>query len=280
MDTRHASSSGNLSGTALLAQCSGKNPIQPSCCFAGQPSPLPDFIPFAFPGVPSVVCAFTCAPAGTFSIALSPDAEGKAEAAATRKRVLGQLGLERWVELQQVHGDGLVVDPAPTPLDQVSELQADGSCTREKGLALAIKTADCQPILLTNREGTAIAALHAGWRGNAMNFPASGLKRFCAAYGLHPSEVLAVRGPSLGPGAAEFVNFHREWPSEFHPWFNEQNKTMDLWALTRHQLTEAGMLPEAIFSLDLCTRSLPGLLFSHRRGHIGRQASLIWITER
>ena len=238
---------------------------------------LPEYIPFAFPGVPSVGCAFSFAPAGTFSLFQAPDAAAKAAAVAARKRLLGRLGLERWVEVYQVHGDVLLVDPEPTPLDRASETRADGSCTREPGLALLIKTADCQPILLANRQGTAIAALHAGWRGNAMTFPGTGLARFCEAYNLDPAEVLAVRGPSLGPGAAEFVNFHKEWPPEFAPWFDEQRRTMDLWLLTRHQLADAGMRPENIFALDLCTHSLPHLLFSHRRGHKGRQASLIWI---
>ena len=241
------------------------------------PPGLPEHIPFAFPGVPSVGCAFSCVPAGTFSISLATDEAGRAQAEANRKRLLGRLGLTRWVEVYQVHGDVLLVDPAATPVDKASETQADGSCTREPGLALLIKTADCQPILLTNRQGTAIAALHAGWRGNAMNFPGTGLTRFCRAYSLDPAEVLAVRGPSLGPDAAEFVNFHQEWPPEFAPWFDEQRRLMDLWLLTRHQLADAGMRPENIFSLDLCTHSLPQLLFSHRRGHKGRQASIIWI---
>lgn len=276
MDTQTRLSSAGLS--EALTSPAGLSPLQVGQATGASSSCLPQYIPFTFPGVPFVRCAFSCAPAGTFSVVLSVTVEAKAEAAATRKRVLGQLGLERWVELQQVHGDGLIIDPLPTPLEAGPELQGDGSCTREKGLALAIKTADCQPILLASKDGTAIAALHAGWRGNAMNFPASGLKRFCAAYGLHPSDVLAVRGPSLGPGAAEFVNFHKEWPAEFRPWFNEQRQTMDLWSLTRHQLAEAGIAPENIFSLDLCTHSLPGLLFSHRRGHSGRQVSLIWIT--
>lgn len=243
-----------------------------------RPGSLPGIIPFTFPGVPSVRCAFTCAPAGNVSIALTAGAGEKAAAADTRERILGQLGLDRWVSLKQVHGDGLIVDPSPTPVSETSDLEGDGACTREKGLALAITTADCQPILLTDRRGTAVAALHAGWRGNAMNFPASGLRKFCEAYELKPSDILAVRGPSLGPGAAEFVNFDREWPPQFRLWFDERRKTMDLWSLTRHQLTKAGVLPEYVFSLDLCTHSLPDLLFSYRRGHTGRQASLIWIA--
>jgi YfiH family protein len=239
---------------------------------------LPEAIPFVFPGVPTVRCLFSCAPAGNISLGASFSPEEKARASASRQKLLSTLDCGRWVELQQVHGSDLIADPAATPLDAPSVVRGDGACTREKGLALAVKTADCQPILMTDRKGTAIAALHVGWRGNAANFPASGLRRFCEICSLHPSDVLAVRGPSLGPGAAQFVNFRKEWPPEFHPWFNERTMTMDLWALTRHQLITAGMRPEAVFSLDLCTHSLPELFFSHRHGHAGRQASLIRIA--
>ncbi|MDR2488683.1 MAG: polyphenol oxidase family protein [Desulfovibrio sp.] len=238
----------------------------------------PEGISFVFPGVPFVRCFFSCVPAGSLSLSPASDSKATIEGEAARERLLKGLRLERWVELQQVHGSHMIVDPLPTPLNVSSTLQGDGVCTREMGLALAIKTADCQPVLMSNREGTAIAALHVGWRGNAANFPASGLQCFCSAYGLHPSDVLAVRGPSLGPGAAQFVNFYKEWSPFFQPWFNERNKTMDLWRLTRHQLIEAGMRQDSVFSLDLCTHSLPDLFFSHRRGHMGRQASLIWIA--
>jgi len=233
------------------------------------------YIPFAFPGVPSVGCAFSTVHAGSVSMSVCP--EDTLQAPANRKRLLDALGLSRWAELRQTHGEGFVVDARQTPLDQAAELEADGHCTREKGLALLIKTADCQPLLFAAEDGAAIAALHVGWRGNAMNYPASGLRAFCSAYGLEPSQVLAVRGPSLGPAAAEFVNFDAEWPPRFAAWFDAQRKTMDLWRLTKDQLVTAGMRADRIFGLDLCTYSLPELFFSHRLGHVGRQASLIWI---
>jgi YfiH family protein len=191
--------------------------------------------------------------------------------------LLAAVGLAHWVELCQVHKDGFIVDARPTPEDIPSSLEADGSCTREPGLGLLVKTADCQPLFLAAADGSAVAALHVGWRGNAADYPAAGLSRFCEAYGLDPAEVLAVRGPSLGPGASEFVNFRKEWPADFAPWFDEEKRTVDLWSLTREQLTRAGMRAGNIFSLDLCTRSLPELFFSHRRGDGGRQGSLIWI---
>ena len=235
------------------------------------------FIPFAFPGLPSVGCVFATGFAGSMS--MNVDSGDAVPVPGNRRRLLRSIGVNRWAEVWQVHKDDFVVDAPATPVDRPAERNADGLCTREKGMALAIKTADCQPIFFCSADGGAVAGLHAGWRGNVLNYPATGLKAFCRAYGLHPSEVLAVRGPSLGPAAAEFVNFEKEWPSEFKPWFNEQKRTMDLWRLTRDQLTKAGMLPEHIFSLDLCTHSLSDLFFSYRRGHAGRQASLIWIKE-
>ena len=234
-----------------------------------------DIIPFRFPGLPQVGCAFTTIAAGSFALDSLSDGQARRHWAERRQTLLQKLGLERWTECRQVHGDRMLINPGATFPEEASWREADGHCTDETGLALAIKTADCQPILLAHRGGRHIAALHVGWRGNVLNFPASGVQAFCRAYGLDPKDVLAVRGPSLG--AAEFVNVEKEWPACFRPWFDAQSQTMDLWRLTRDQLLAAGLHPGNIFSLDLCTLSLPGLLFSHRRGDSGRQAALIWL---
>lgn len=233
------------------------------------------YIPFRFPGVPHVRCAFTTRLAGNMSLIQEPV---QTCALANRQRMLNRLGIKQWAEVRQVHGDGFIVSPQATDPTRLPDREADGCCTREQGLALAIKTADCQAVLLADKNGRAVAALHAGWRGNAMNFPGTAVARFCEAYGLDPGGMLAVRGPSLGPAAAEFVNFESEWPRQFRPWFDEQRRTMDLWSLLKHQLKEAGLRDGNIFSLDLCTWSLPDLFFSHRRRHTGRQISLIWIS--
>ena len=234
-------------------------------------------IPFVFPGLTGVGCLFSTVVNGNMALSPDLDADGRNAATQNRRALLESLRLDGWVELKQVHGNHVVVEPGATPPPEASTLEGDGSCTSRKRLALVIKTADCQPILLTDLQGSAIAALHVGWRGNALNFPASGLRRFCETYGLSAQDVLAVRGPSLGPGAAEFVNFSQEWPPEFLPWFRKESRTMDLWTLTKHQLVHAGMRPEHIFSLDFCTRSLPEMFFSYRLGHAGRQASMIWL---
>ncbi len=237
---------------------------------------FPAAIPFSFPGLPGVRCLFTTAPAGD----MSPGGNGGDPALArdNRRSLMRRAGFSRWADLNQVHGDTLV--PAAGRDDPGREegalARADGHYTLAKGTGLAIQTADCQPILIARADGGAVAALHVGWRGNAMNFPGTAVRRLCQAFSCGPRDLLAVRGPSLGPAASEFVNFASEWPGEFLPWFNPEDKTVNLWALTRHQLEQAGLAPARIFSLDLCTKTMEGVFFSHRRKDRGRQMNVVW----
>ena len=157
--------------------------------------------------------------------------------------------------------------------------KGDGLATDKPGIGLIIKTADCQPVLVAHKGGRHIAAFHIGWRGNRLRFLQSGIAGFCGRYGLDARDLLAVRGPSLGPQRSEFVNYGKEWGPDFANWFNARDKTMNLWRLTRDQLLEAGLPDEGIFGLDLCTASMPDSFFSYRRdGICGRQANVIWIA--
>ncbi|MDR2054338.1 MAG: polyphenol oxidase family protein, partial [Desulfovibrio sp.] len=208
-------------------------------------------IPFAFPGLANVRCAFQTrrggASAGSFgggNIAFNTG-DDPACVAANRASLRRVLGLDLVAELEQVHGDDMIFEPTPIPwgiaLHAGAAGKGDGLATSRRGLALLIRTADCQPLLLAHRSGDYIAALHVGWRGNRRSFPVSGARRFCRQYGLDPGDVLAVRGPSLSPPRAEFVNFAAEWGPSFSRWFEPASGTMDLWGLTRAQLLEAGL---------------------------------------
>ncbi|MDL2306899.1 polyphenol oxidase family protein [Desulfovibrio sp. OttesenSCG-928-C06] len=241
-------------------------------------------IPFRFPGVEKVHCFFTTALYGNISLdsvsaaSCVTDASGAyAATAARRKDLSGLLGFDSWTELRQVHGDTLLLEPDSTPFDAPSTLEADGCATSCAGQAMISKSADCQQILLAHNSGKYVAALHSGWRGNAIDFPVSAVECFCSAYNVKAQDVLAVRGPSLGPGAAEFVNFEREWPPQFAPWFDRESKRVNLWELLRQQLIRAGLKAGNIYGIDLCTYTCRDFLFSHRAGHGGRQAALIFI---
>jgi polyphenol oxidase len=243
-----------------------------------------ELIPFRFPGVPRVRCAFTTRIGGgsegpfqsanlSFDVGDDPD-----KVRQNRERVLGLLGDPSWVELRQVHGTAMVFDP-PMPADLHVPLgEGDGLATARPGQALVIRTADCQPILLADRTGSHVAALHCGWRGNRAEFPKTGAERFCSRYRLDPRDVFAVRGPSLGPSRAEFVNFDLEWGPGFEDYFDQRKRTMDLWRLTADQLIAAGLNREHIHSVDICTFEREELFFSYRRGRdCGRQAGIVWL---
>jgi hypothetical protein len=247
------------------------------------------FFPFEFPEIPQVACAFTSRRGGvsepphdsaniSFDVNDDPDA-----VAVNRRMVFSRMGLTGWCELNQVHGDVIRFDPAPHSPDEHPTEDGDGMATATPGHGLVVKTADCQPILLAHRSGRYVAGLHAGWRGNKCDFPGSGVRRFCEHYGLKPEDVFAVRGPSLGPTAAEFVNFETDFGPAFRPWYDGKSKTMDLWRLTRDQLMNAGVPEHQIFGLDLCTLTMEETFFSYRKAcaspvrDTGRQCGIIWI---
>ncbi|MDK2956660.1 MAG: purine-nucleoside/S-methyl-5-thioadenosine phosphorylase / adenosine deaminase [Desulfovibrionales bacterium] len=241
-------------------------------------------IPFAFPGAPGVRCVFTTCMGGA---SRAPYAAGnlsfdvgdeQTAVVANRQALQAQEGFAGWAENRQVHGDVIRFDPPSEAMLAPATHEADGLASSRPGLALAAKTADCQPVLLAHASGRAVAALHVGWRGNRIGFPVTGVRAFCSHYGFDPASVLAVRGPSLGPAASEFVNFEKEFGPEFSSYFDSANRTVDLWRLTRDQLQAAGLQEKNIFSLDLCTFSLPGAFYSYRRERTtGRQAGVIWI---
>jgi YfiH family protein len=229
-------------------------------------------ISFSFPGLAHIKCVFTTREAGNISL-VNHNGEDADAALSARERFFASLGVDSWSELKQVHGDALVINPDPTAVGTASLTEADGHATDRKHYALMVKTADCQPILLAHPDGY-VGAVHAGWRGNVLEFPRTAVARFCEQYGLDPADVRAVRGPSLG--YAEFVNFSREWPSSFAPWFDRATKCVDLWSLTRRQLRDAGLKNGNIYGIDFCTYSQNESFFSHRRGDAGRQAGIIW----
>jgi len=234
-----------------------------------------NYIPFAFPGVPGVACAFGAGPATmAFAGAADPGA-----VTATRQALRTELGFTAWQSLRQVHGVHMIFEPQFDTLDRPSIEAGDGMTETRPGRALAIKTADCQPVLIAHASGRYIAALHVGWKGSVADFCGRAVRSFCVRYGLDPRELSAVRGPSLGPGESEFTAFESEFGEDFRPYFDYRSRRVDLWRLTRDQLTAAGLDRDRIFSLDLCTKSLPRF-FSYRRDKTaGRQASLIWIKE-
>jgi YfiH family protein len=99
------------------------------------------------------------------------------------------------VRAKQVHSDIIhVVDgPAAVPL----ELRGDALITAVPGLALAVSTADCLPVLLADPENRVVAAIHAGWRGTLKRITQKTVGVMHARFGSNPGKLLAALGPGI-----------------------------------------------------------------------------------
>ena len=133
-----------------------------------------------------------------------------------------QLGAGRLIYVRQIHGvEVLELDSTDLPQQAVQGVKqladqrdqsvqtADGTVTQDRGVALIMMVADCLPILLTDRDGQTVAALHAGWRGLAGAGHAGGetvVSQAMAAFarkGIDPADLMAWLGPCIGPDAFE-----------------------------------------------------------------------------
>jgi hypothetical protein len=196
--------------------------------------------------------------------------------AVRRNRVLlrDTLGIPEPSWLKQVHG----IDVVEAEFGRSGEV-ADGSCTEMIGTVCAVLTADCLPVLLCDRQGTKVAALHAGWRGLAAGVIESGV----LAMRLPGEELLAWIGPGIGAESYEvgddvrdvFVGHDAEAAAAFRQ-RGAGKWRVDMAALARQRLQ--GMGVGAVYGGGFCTFHERDRFFSHRRdGVTGRMASLIWL---
>ncbi|MGG7447769.1 purine nucleoside phosphorylase YfiH [Kosakonia oryzendophytica] len=192
-----------------------------------------------------------------------------------RKRMFAEGGLpSKPVWLEQVHGtDVLKLSGEP-----YASKRADASYSNTPGAVCAVMTADCLPVLFCNRDGTEVAAAHAGWRGLC----AGVLEETVACFADKPENLLAWFGPAIGPQAFEvgpevreaFMAHDPRADSAFRP--AGEKFFADIYQLARQRLASVGV--EHVFGGDRCTFSQPEDFFSYRRDKVtGRMASFIWL---
>ncbi|APW44777.1 peptidoglycan editing factor PgeF [Rhodoferax saidenbachensis] len=203
----------------------------------------------------------------------------------------GALGV-RPIFLNQVHGYQMLVLEADTP----DGLEADGCWTTGRDVACTVMVADCLPILLCDRAGTQVAAVHAGWRGlvgeAGVGVVEQVYKHFSALAPVEPAqaapEIIAWLGPCIGPQTFEvgpevraaFVAAAPEAALAFVA--QPGGKWLaNLPMLARQRLQALGI--SVVYgndgSPDWCTVSNPSRFFSHRRDRVsGRFAACIWLA--
>jgi purine-nucleoside/S-methyl-5'-thioadenosine phosphorylase / adenosine deaminase len=185
------------------------------------------------------------------------------------------------VWLQQVHGIEVVLAEQAACLPS-----ADATVSFHTGAVCAVMTADCLPVLLCDRAGTVVAAVHAGWRGLADGVIEAAVTKMQVA----PDSLMAWLGPAIGPQAFEvgddvkhaFVTHDAAAESAFTPVAHssssdEQKYLADIYLLARQRLNALGIID--IYGGGLCTYNDSERFFSFRRdGKTGRMATLIWMA--
>lgn len=177
--------------------------------------------------------------------------------------------------LKQVHDNRVIC------LDGFNDSnEADGSFAKTPNKVCVVLTADCLPVLITNRSGSFVCALHAGWRGLARGIIAQAIK----ALKRGDDELLVWLGPAIGPKAFEVGPEVRDEFLQLDPDLNSaftqsvgDRWLADIYAIARTQLTKLGI--DQIYSGNYCTYSDPKRFYSYRRDKIkAAMASMIWMT--
>ncbi|HJR00364.1 MAG TPA: polyphenol oxidase family protein, partial [Methylomirabilota bacterium] len=149
-------------------------------------------------------------------------------------------------------------------------------------------TADCLPIVLYDARAGRLAAVHAGWRGTVQSVARAAVGEL-AAVGSAAADLVVAIGPSIGPCCYEvdapvIARFEAAFPGVWQPWMTPKGPgkwMLDLWSANLDQLIGAGVRPERVDLLRLCTGCRPDLLFSYRRERgAGRLVTVAALPER
>ena len=173
------------------------------------------------------------------------------------------MGAGRLLFTRQIHGTGVLILRAGSAERFKTPSRADAMITNIPRVALMIKQADCQGVILFDPRQNVIANVHCGWRGNVQNILGKVIRLMQRHFGCRGENMLAAIGPSLGPCCAEFTSHREIFPEHFKDFMVNENH-FDLWALSSHQLRTEGVNPNNITVSGICTRCHTDRFFSYR----------------
>lgn len=214
------------------------------------------------------------------------DKEHVAENRALIAKTMG-VASDKLITAHQVHSPDALAVTSGFADGQAPKL--DALVTATPGLAVAILTADCGPILFADPEAKVVAAAHSGWRGAFSGVIETTIERM-EELGARASNIIAVLGPTISKPNYEvdtafmdnFTNTKPEWEQFFSEGNRQGHVQFDLPAFILHKLNSCGLA--LAINMDRCTYGEEDLLFSFRRSthrnepDYGRQISAIALT--
>ncbi|WP_269532765.1 peptidoglycan editing factor PgeF [Chitinimonas sp. BJYL2] len=233
-----------------------------------------------WPAPPNVRACVTTRAGGTSlapyaSLNLGDHVGDNPQAVAANRALLAAALPNAPLWLNQVHGVAVV--EADRYTGAVPE--ADAAVARVAGTVCAVMTADCLPVVFARRDGTAVGAAHAGWRGLHAGVLEATAKRLGDG-----SQLIAWMGPAIGPDAFEVGEevreaFTRDLPAAtaaFRPGATPDKWWADIYLLARLRLATIGL--DAVYGGGLCTVRDAQRFYSYRRDKTtGRMATMVWM---
>lgn len=198
--------------------------------------------------------------------------------------------VEAW-QAKQIHSDQ-IIELSGQSIPESGSVEGDAIVTALQAQPIAIRTADCVPILMVAPDVPYIAAVHAGWRGMAAQIINKVIAALVNEKGAKPEELRVAIGPCISAQRYEvddevakmFVGAPLAAPlidgaSQGSPLQSTGNGKylLDLAQANRHCLLEDGVRPEHIDVIDLCTYEREDLFYSYRRDGDGTGRNISWI---
>jgi hypothetical protein len=179
------------------------------------------------------------------------------------------IGAESLALARHVHGRHVVVVREGQPI-RAERPQADAFVSNSTAVGVAVRVADCVPLLIADRTTGIVAAVHAGWRGTAARVAVAAVEALSREFGSQPADLIAAIGPSIGACCyevgTELVDAFAAAGHERYlidRWFvapppprgsHERTKLrLDVAGANRDQLVLAGVPEQQIHLSGLCT---------------------------
>ncbi len=189
------------------------------------------------------------------------------------------------VSMPQIHSNKVVYvsrDMCGEGYFSAPSTECDGYVTKERGVVLGVKTADCVPILLSDEKNGVVAALHAGWRGTFGDICGAGVEAMCQN-GAEKSHIVAAIGACICKNCYEVGrdvydaacdSVGDDVSAFFVKKDNSDKYLLDLGGANEYLLLRAGLHSDNVEIIDVCTYEHPEHFWSHRYT-LGRRGTML-----